>query len=689
MINRLSMLNVTPNNYASKKVSNAQGNTTNVIQLNSNKVDASKLASAYRGYNNIKLASSLAFCGGSLTETFDELNKSMITCQDAEHGRKGEVVGSRIGVTTLLSKFDDNLKKVDDAIKTTIVVNEAQDKETGEKIITDARTQIKKGEGKDVAFEMVVRQPRLESQPVDKKAPSKQKIKITLEPYYVGHDEQHRRCIKGTEESAYVLNTRGELMAVVDDNGENILLTNAGTLTRKNGATLEVKASKQDNKEYRTFTVHDIPAVRHREGGSLGGGTELIIGLEEGRFEKEIIDSIAEFCRKVDEDEIVLDRFEPVKNAQNTQILMLAGGYGSRAEYTNASSTKIFHGSNLTKGCFRTATGLTPMETTFISLHKAGLLDCSKGNLGIGKNIKFYLNDSGQNTGNGGFTVDMYDTMEREGRENLLILPNDAMSRIPKALTEMTKIMDSGKAAIVMVAKEVKQEDAAGKLGIMKITNDGLISEFAEKPKTIPEGYAGENGMCYANTFQFIVSKEAFDALESLEEYLPKNGKNKEPRDWSKTFTPILMAITQNDDMEKAKQQIEEKTKISIETQALEKAKEILHGQQIYAVKTDEPWADCGTLNALYYTTMEIANGDFPLEDFERVNVINAVNTQTGLVASCLQQKAEIEKKYTIKGQVMAVPKPKPVPESIISEYSSAITSYKQKHKQKQKQKQV
>ena len=74
---------------------------------------------------------------------------------------------------------------------------------------------------------------------------------------------------------------------------------------------------------------------------------------------------------------------------------MLAGGFGSRAEYTNASSSAIFHdvegGAQSTKGVFRTATGLTPMETTFVSLHNAGLLDCSPKNLGIGKNIKFYL----------------------------------------------------------------------------------------------------------------------------------------------------------------------------------------------------------------------------------------------------------------------------------------------------------
>ena len=449
-------------------------------------------------------------------------------------------------------------------------------------------------------------------------------------------------------------------MAVVED-GDNVLLTNAGQLTKKDSSNGALNVIAEQNKNvFKPFEVQNVPVVEEKSGGSQGGGTELVIGLEDGRFVPEIIDSIATFVEKVDNGEIVLDEFVPAEGAQNMQLSMLAGGFGSRAEYTNASSSKIMHGnpkgSNLTKGCFRTATGLTPMETTFVSLHKAGLLDCSKGNLGIGKNIKFYLNDSGVNGGNGGFTVDMYDTMEREGRDSLLILPNDAMSRIPKALSEMTNIMNTGNAAVVMVAKEVDKEDARGSLGIMKINDRGEIEAFAEKPKEFEEGYVDENDNCFANTFQFAVSKEAFKALSILEPYLPANNSGKEPRDWSKTFTPILMALTQNEDAEGAQKQIKESIKQDMPLEALSEAKEVLGNQKIYAVKSNEPWADCGTLNALYHTTMQIASGDFPLEDFERKHVLDSVNTQTGLVASSPEQKAEIEDKYDIEGQVMAVP---------------------------------
>ena len=76
------------------------------------------------------------------------------------------------------------------------------------------------------------------------------------------------------------------------------------------------------------------------------------------------------------------------------------------------------------------------------------------------------------------------------------------------------------------------------------------------------------------------------------------------------------------------------------------------------------------SLNALYHTTMQIANDDFPLEDFERKHVLDSINTQTGLVASTPEQKKEIEDKYTVKGQVMVVPKAEKVDKSIIDAYA-------------------
>lgn len=682
MLNRISMADSIARNYSlqSTNVQKRENNATNVIQFKGNQANygADKLAAAYRAYNNIPMASTVSFTG-SLATAFEELNQSMVTCQDIEHGRKGEEVGSRADVSKLVSKFKDDLPKYDDAVKTTIHIAKDKDKGT----ITDARTQVKKGHGDNMKFEMVVRTPRSANENPAWTEKIQQSLKFELEPYSIDLDSDNRRSIKGTPESAYVLNTKGKLMAVVED-GDNVLLTNAGQLTKKDSSNGALNVIAEQNKNvFKPFEVQNVPVVEEKSGGSQGGGTELVIGLEDGRFVPEIIDSIATFVEKVDNGEIVLDEFVPAEGAQNMQLSMLAGGFGSRAEYTNASSSKIMHGnpkgSNLTKGCFRTATGLTPMETTFVSLHKAGLLDCSKGNLGIGKNIKFYLNDSGVNGGNGGFTVDMYDTMEREGRDSLLILPNDAMSRIPKALSEMTNIMNTGNAAVVMVAKEVDKEDARGSLGIMKINDRGEIEAFAEKPKEFEEGYVDENDNCFANTFQFAVSKEAFKALSILEPYLPANNSGKEPRDWSKTFTPILMALTQNEDAEGAQKQIKESIKQDMPLEALSEAKEVLGNQKIYAVKSNEPWADCGTLNALYHTTMQIASGDFPLEDFERKHVLDSVNTQTGLVASSPEQKAEIEDKYDIEGQVMAVPKAKAVSNDIIDEYADAITRYSDK----------
>lgn len=682
MLNRISMADSIARNYSlqSTNVQKRENNATNVIQFKGNQANygADKLAAAYRAYNNIPMASTVSFTG-SLATAFEELNQSMVTCQDIEHGRKGEEVGSRADVSQLVSKFIDDLPRYDDAMKTTIQIAKDKDKGT----ITDARTQVKKGHGDNMKFEMVVRTPRKADEYPGWTEKIQQSLKFELEPYSINLDSDNRRSIKGTPENAYVLNTKGKLMAVVED-GDNVLLTNAGQLTKKDSSNGTLNVIAEQNKNvFKPFEVQNIPVVEEKSGGSQGGGTELVIGLEDGRFVPEIIDSIATFVEKVDNGEIVLDEFVPAEGAQNMQLSMLAGGFGSRAEYTNASSSKIMHGnpkgSNLTKGCFRTATGLTPMETTFVSLHKAGLLDCSKGNLGIGKNIKFYLNDSGVNGGNGGFTVDMYDTMEREGRDSLLILPNDAMSRIPKALSEMTNIMNTGNAAVVMVAKEVDKEDARGSLGIMKINDRGEIEAFAEKPKEFEEGYVDENDNCFANTFQFAVSKEAFKALSILEPYLPANNSGKEPRDWSKTFTPILMALTQNEDAEGAQKQIKESIKQDMPLEALSEAKEVLGNQKIYAVKSNEPWADCGTLNALYHTTMQIASGDFPLEDFERKHVLDSVNTQTGLVASSPEQKAEIEDKYDIEGQVMAVPKAKAVSNDIIDEYADAITRYSDK----------
>ena len=363
---------------------------------------------------------------------------------------------------------------------------------------------------------------------------------------------------------------------------------------------------------------------------------------------------------------------------------MLAGGFGSRAEYTNASSDGIFHGKDKgklehgaqsTKGVFRTPTGLTPMETTFITLHNAGLLDCSKGVFGVGKNVKFYLNKSGVNKGNGGFTIDMYNKMKRAGRENLLILPNDPISRVTNAMVKAKELIDSGEAAIVMIAKEV-DPSLAKDFGIMKLGANNEILQFVEKPKNPSKDLISQEGKCMANTFQFAVSKEAFKALEILSPYFPA-GKGKEPRDWSKCLTPILMSLTQNDDLFVTRKEIASIVNANEGSIPMDKimfAKKILGDQKILAVPTDEPWADCGSLNQLYHTTMQIASGDFKLEDFERANVLKCVNTKTGLVATSSELKDKVESKYDIKGQVMATERAEKVDPSIVDYFADAIT---------------
>ncbi len=618
------------------------------------KTDISKLTNAYQAYYGINTAKTVSF-GQGLREAFQELNQPMSTCRDLSKGMQGEKVGSRTDISNLINKYNDDLLYTNDAIKTDIMVAEDGDK------ITEARTQLKKKDD-GILYEMAVRQPREKTEKADKSIPLTQLIKITQTPF--------------SDERAYVLNTKGKLMAVIED-GENVILTNAGNITKDtdNSGKLNVRVSQKDN-HFTPFTP-EVQEVKEREiKPSVGKGTEIVIGMEDGRFVPEIIDSLQSFVDKVNNDEIILKQFKEHPDAKNIQLVMLAGGFGSRAEYTNASSDGIFHskenGAQSTKGVFRTATGLTPMETTFISLHNAGLLNCSKGELNIGDNIKFYLNKSGINKGNGGFTVDLYNKMDREGRKSIALFPNDSMSRLSNASTKMADIMNSGDAAIAMIAKEVASEDAKGNFGIMKLGKNNEILEFAEKPKVIPEGYE-HKGKCLTNTFQFAVSQEAFKALELLEPYFPA-GKGKEPRDWSKTFVPIIMALSQKDNTDDIRSDIEAivgAEENSIPKEVIEEAKNTIGKQKIVAIPTNEPWADCGTLNALYHTTMQIASNDFPLEDFEREHVLNSINTKTGLVASSPEQKEKIENKYIIDGEVMVVPKAKKVNPDIVDTYEN------------------
>lgn len=700
MIQKVTLSPVSVKNQAVKSNGITMPAKSQNVSFEGSKTQASKLASAYQALNGIKTAKTVNFAGGiSLNEVFDKFNMEVVTCDDPAAGIKGEMVGSRANVSEIIEELHDSLPKYEDAVKTNIVVSKEDRKEqyeeqfssTGryykyEKTVpyeTIARTQVKNA-GEDFLYEMAVRQPKsARKMRADISLPLKQNIRVLLTP-----DSKMPEPMK---ELVYVLNTKGNLMSVVEDNSSSnpidrfILMTDTGKISKKDTleGTLVVNARKGDN----VFVPFEAPAQvvreRHPE-PSIGKGTEIVIGMENGRFVPEIIQSIVEFEEKINSGKIVLDTFVAAPDADKTQIAMLAGGFGSRAEYTNASSDGIFHGKDKgklehgaqsTKGVFRTPTGLTPMETTFITLHNAGLLDCSKGVFGVGKNVKFYLNKSGVNKGNGGFTIDMYNKMKRAGRENLLILPNDPISRVTNAMVKAKELIDSGEAAMVMIAKEV-DPSLAKDFGIMKLGANNEILQFVEKPKNPSKDLISQEGKCMANTFQFAVSKEAFKALEILSPYFPA-GKGKEPRDWSKCLTPILMSLTQNDDLFVIRKEIASLVNANEGSIPMDKimfAKKFLGDQKILAVPTDEPWADCGSLNQLYHTTMQIASGDFKLEDFERANVLKCVNTKTGLVATSSELKDKVESKYDIKGQVMATERAEKVDPSIVDYFADAIT---------------
>lgn len=628
--------------------------------------------------NSINLSKTVAFTG-ALYGAFSELNTSMKTCKTKDS--KGEDVGSRANVNKLLHDYAGDFSQPGDAIKTTIKTGK-KTLPTGEEVPVYARTQIKllsksdDSEKQKLRFEMAVRNPLEQGIKMgDKTDDLAQLVRVDMTPI--------NYKAEGVKEQAYILNTKGNLMAVVED-GDDVILTNAGKITKTDATPGELEIDAQQFKnEFKPFTPLTQPVTQREVTPPIGEGTEIVIGMENGRFVDEIKDSIKDFVDKINNEEIILPQFKAADNAKDTQLIMLAGGFGSRAEYTNASSSAIFHdkedGTQSTKGVFKTATGLTPMETTFVTLHKAGLLDCSKGSLGIGKNIKFYLNE-GQNRGNGEFSADLYETMKRDGRKSAIIFPNDSMSRMTNAVIEANKKMSEGNAAIAMIAKKVKAEDCINAFGIMKLAPDGEIIEFAEKPPVIPEGYADKDNMCLTNTFQFAVSDEAFEVLNMFEPlFIPetdKNGKPKETRDWSKQYIPIIKTLTQDDDYNVVRKNLAKalnNSQDNISDEMIKKSKEILKNQKIYAIPTSEPWADCGTLNQLFHTTMQIANGDFQLEDFERARVLSCVDTQTGLVASSPEQKERISEKYKIDGQVMVVPQAKKVDKEALKDIPVTI----------------
>ncbi len=666
-VKNIGLVSFVPSKTSQKKQNTNKEYTSQNSLYSQEAVKALKLKS-------LNLARTVRFTG-ALFGAFKELNDSMVTCKpDGKEG--GEDVGKRVNVNRLLHGFIGEFSQIDDAIKTSIRVNDHKPDEPP----IYARTQMKMirpsdyiEHSNDLLFQMAVRDHAGDI--TDRTSDLKQLINIMITPVnYKG---------QGTKEQAYVLNTRGNLMAVVED-GNDVILTNAGTLSKKEctDGLLNIDAiqwiDKKDNSNgkientYKPFIPSPQPVRTRIPEKSEGEGTEIIIGMEEDRFVDEIKDSIATFVEKVKNGDIVLDKFVANKNAKSTQLVMLAGGFGSRAEYTNASSSAIFHningGTQSTKGIFRTATGLTPMETTFVTLHNAGLLDCSKDNLDIGKNIKFYLNRD-INRGSGGYTLGLAKKMMRDGAKSIMVLPNDSMSRMTNAVVAAKELTDSGKAAIAMIAKKVKASDCIKTFGIMRLNNQNQILEFKEKPSSISSDFIADkiNGedMCLTNTFQFAVSKEALEVMELVEPFYDFPADQKEQRDWSKNYIPVIQAITMYDNPDDIRKFFKTNPKVfgenakPLDDETIYKAKEILHGQKLYAVPTSEPWADCGTLNQLYMTTMQIASGDFQLEDFERAHVLSCVDTQKGLVASSPEQKQRILDKYILTGQIMVAPQAK------------------------------
>lgn len=664
----------TPHVYQNPK--NVKTNFANAAEKNGRFNEFSNFSSnAIKNYN-FKLANTISF-GASLNAAITKYTSDMTTCGD-------EYVGEVVDINRLLFATQSDRIQAEDTAKTTTKIGDRfirnQARAIGENTIRDTQ---------DVVFEMAVRDD--DAKTIDAKSKQLlQKIDVHLTPV------NHRG--EGTHERVFVVNTKGNkgdnFVAVVEDN-DNVLMTNAGAIIKSNskngilGITAEQTKVDADGKvknEFTPFTVEKPEFIFHEPKESIGEGSEIVIGMEKGRFVNELKDSIKTFVEKINNGEIVLQQFVAAPNAKDTQLVMLAGGFGSRAEYTNASSDAILHGDKdgaiSTKGAFRTVTGLTPMETTFVTLHNAGLLDCSK--MEIGNNIKFYQNED-VNRGNGGYSVGLVNKMKRDDRKQVMIFPNDSMSRMTNAVIEANKIISDGNAAIVMIAKEVPSEDARGNFGIMKLGPQNEILEFAEKPKVIPEGYE-HDGQCLTNTFQFAVSNEAFEVLEMFEPFFSKSDKNKETRDWAKQYIPIIKTISQDDDVEVIKDKLAavfNVTKEELEdnrhdiNKTIAKAKEVLGDQKLVAVPTDEPWADCGTLNALYDTSMKIVSGTFQLEDFERAHAMACVDTLTGLIASSPEQLKEIQDKYVTNGQVMVVEKAKKVNDEDVADIPVTINERK------------
>ncbi len=659
---------------------------TQNAQLSSNAVSSpiSKEAGNALKIRQFNLAKSLAFQGNFHQELEDSF-KRLTTCDFVDKDGnpvRGEDVGEKAHINTLVSKFTPNLSQIGDHIGSDhISVN--KDVMTRADLKVDTTKTIKNS--KDIVFQLLTqnREKGIKGEYFNpnRSKPLRQELAIRL--------TQGNDGTRITQEDVYLLDTKGNFMSVIED-GDDVLMLDMGHITKKDKShgILDITARKFDSitgKEnvFSPFKKEDIKIITRPEAQAAraakveklvnekgwikgGQGGEIVIGMQDGRFVEELKESLVTFKEKIAKGEVELPEFYANPNAKDFRLAMLAGGFGSRAEFTNASSDAIFHdidgGAQSTKGVFRTATGLTPMETTLVSLHLAGMLDLSKINFeGPEANIKFYLNKSQTNKGNGGFTVDLVKTLDEKfgHKKYTMMFANDAMSRTTDAIISTVDKVASGDAAVVMIAKEVKSKDCLNTFGIMKTDENNQVLDFAEKPKSIPEGYE-KNGNCLTNAFQFVVTDEVLEILSDVEPFFSTTDKSKETRDWSKQYIPIIKTLCEETDKDLIRAKLSSvfgPNAKPLSDEIIDKAQAKLAGKKIYATPTNEPWADCGQLNALSYTTSQIASGDFRLEPFEQENVLKCVNIDTGLIASSPEQKQIIEEKYDIKGQVMVVPK--------------------------------
>ena len=140
-----------------------------------------------------------------------------------------------------------------------------------------------------------------------------QQMSIVLSPYNVPNN-------KITPEKPYILETKGKLMAIAED-GSDVLLTNAGYIDKKSTdeGRLTISAKQKGNK-FIPFEVAPQP-IREREvKPSIGAGTEIVIGMEDGRFVGELIKSIEDFSKKVESGQVLLDPFVQKEGADKVQF---------------------------------------------------------------------------------------------------------------------------------------------------------------------------------------------------------------------------------------------------------------------------------------------------------------------------------------------------------------------------------